>query len=410
MYHTMETKPGEMPIPAGKAAQLCPNCDRAGLSFFYSFEEIPVHSCLLISNRREAMEYPRGDILLGYCSGCGFVTNVKFDPRVHDYSDRYEETQGYSSCFNSFAGSLAGRLVDRYGLRNKDVLEIGCGKGEFLTLLCKLGNNRGVGIDPSFVPERNPASLDLDIRFIRDFYSEKYRHLPADFICCRHTLEHIAPTGEFLRQLRRTIGDKTETLVFFEVPDTLRILREGAFWDIYYEHCSYFSPGSLARLFRASGFTLVDLALDFGRQYILLTARPDKETIKSYFDLENDLTDMTYAVFLFNRICFSKIDWWRNWVSGTMSAGKRVVIWGSGSKGVAFLTTLKRVDRIEYVVDINPYRQGKYMPGTGQEIISPEFLTKYKPHHIIVMNPIYYREIQAELDRLRINTELVPVY
>jgi SAM-dependent methyltransferase len=361
-------------------------------------------------NKKEAMEYPRGNIALGYCSGCGFIANTAFDPQVQEYSTRYEETQGYSSCFNAFAKSLAGHLINRYGLRNKDILEIGCGKGEFLTLLCKLGNNRGIGIDPSFIPERNPASSDLDIKFIQDFYSEKYHHLTADFICCRHTLEHIPQTGEFLRRLRRTIGDKTDTLIFFEVPDTLRILREGAFWDIYYEHCSYFSPGSLAQLFRASGFTLVDLSLGFDEQYVLLTAKPGKESIESYFDLENDLTDMTMAVYLFNRICASKTEWWRNRITGITSGGKRVVIWGSGSKGVAFLTTLKGMDQIEYVVDINPYRQGKYIPGTGQEIVSPKFLMKYKPHHIIVMNPIYRREIQAELDRMKIKAELLPVY
>ena len=68
---------------------------------------------------------------------------------------------------------------------------------------------------------------------------------------CRHTLEHIAPTGRFLRTIRNVIGDRSDTVVLFELPDAVRILREGAFWDINYEHCSYFSPGSLSRLFRA---------------------------------------------------------------------------------------------------------------------------------------------------------------
>jgi hypothetical protein len=85
------------------------------------------------------------------------------------------------------------------------------------------------------------------------------------------------------------------------------------------------------------------------------------------------------------------------------------VIWGSGSKGVAFLTTLGLVQEIEYAVDINPYRQGKFMPGTGQQIVSPEFLKSYRPDMIIVMNPIYCREIQSELRRLHVSAEILSV-
>ena len=62
--------------------------------------------------------------------------------------------------------------------------------------------------------------------------------------------------------------------MFFEVPDTDRVLGEGAFWDIYYEHCSYFTPGSMARAFRAAGFAITRLERDYGDQYLLLEADP----------------------------------------------------------------------------------------------------------------------------------------
>ena len=75
----------------------------------------------------------------------------------------------------------------------------------------------------------------------------------------------------------------------------------------------------------------------------------------------------------------------------------------------AFLTTLKLGEEIEYVVDINPHRQNKYMPGTGQKIVGPEFLADYRPSHIVVMNPIYCKEIQKDLDKLGVKAELLPV-
>lgn len=386
----------------------CPNCGNANLESFYRVSQVPVHSVLLMPDREAAVNYPRGEIELGYCQACGFVTNRRFDPSVHEYSTRYEETQGFSGTFNAFARMLAQQLIDRYQLRGKTILEIGCGKGEFLNLLCELGDNRGIGIDPAYVPQRGDARLAGQVEFIQDFYSEKYADLTADFICCRHTLEHIAPTYEFLAQLRHTLGDR-QSLVFFELPDMMRVLREGAFWDIYYEHCSYFTTGSLARLFRATGFEVLDLELAYDGQYILLTARPVNRLTTPTLAGEDDLAEVDAAVAVFPQVVAHAQRYWRSVVDETVERGERVVVWGSGSKGVALLTTLGLGDEIAGVVDINPYRQGKFMPGTGHPIIAPEQLREIAPQHVLVMNPIYCREIQRDLERLEITAQLHPV-
>ncbi|ULB47451.1 SAM-dependent methyltransferase, partial [Limnospira fusiformis KN01] len=89
--------------------------------------------------------------------------------------------------------------------------------------------------------------------------------------------------------------------------------------------------------------------------------------------------------------------------------GKRVVVWGSGSKCVAFLTTLKTENQVQYIVDINPHRHGQFIPGVGHEIMSPEFLKEYQPDEIIVMNPIYCAEIQKMLDDMGVSTKLIPL-
>ena len=94
---------------------------------FYEFEGVPVHSVLLLPTRGDAMDCPRGDIALGFCRACGFISNVAFDPSLHEYSSRYEATQAFSPTFNAFAHRLATRLIDQYDLHGKDVIEIGCG-------------------------------------------------------------------------------------------------------------------------------------------------------------------------------------------------------------------------------------------------------------------------------------------
>jgi SAM-dependent methyltransferase len=393
-------------FPVERLAVPCPGCGAPEVQLFYGVEGVPVHSCLLMATREQALGYPRGRLRLAACARCGFVTNTAFDPADNAYSAEYEETQGFSPTFGAFAESLVDRLVEEHDLAGRTVLEIGCGKGEFLLLLCARGGCRGIGIDPAFRPDRVPAELSGRVEFIQDLYDERHADLDADLIVCRHTLEHIAPTRAFMQTLRRTIGDRPTTL-FFEVPDVRRVLDEGAFWDLYYEHCSYFSAGSLARLFRSTGFELSALELAYTDQYVIASARPAAGPTSPRFDLEHDLPDLRRGVDDFGDRCRRTLSSWRDFVEQRVARGRRVVLWGSGSKAVAFLTTVRPGDGIEHVVDINPHRHGHFMPGTGQRIVSPETLPTLRPDDVIVMNPVYAPEIREQLERLGVSAEVV---
>ena len=203
---------------------LCPNCGSIGIQVFYETKGVPAHSVLLMSTKEAAITYPRGNIELGFCGTCGFIFNTVFDPELHNYSSQYEETQGFSPTFQTFHRRLAEQLIDQYHLYDKEIIEIGCGKGEFITLLCEIGNNRGVGIDPAFVDERNPSKAGDRVTFIKDFYSEKYADYNGDFVCCKMTIEHIPNPQEFVHMVRRSLADKLDTVVFFQIPNTRHIL------------------------------------------------------------------------------------------------------------------------------------------------------------------------------------------
>jgi SAM-dependent methyltransferase len=387
----------------------CPSCGAVGMEIFYELERVPVHSVLLLPTREEAITYPRGDIRLGFCRACGFISNTAFDPSLHEYSERYEETQGYSPTFNAFARRLAEHVIERYDLHGKDIIEIGCGKGEFITLLCDLGGNRGIGIDPAYVAQRSLAHPSERVTFITDFYSEKYAHLRADFVVCKMTLEHIHQTAAFVGMVRRTLADQPHTTVFFQIPDTTRVLEEIGFWDIYYEHCSYFTPGSLARLFRRCGFDVIDLWRDYGDQYLMIEAQPGSGAGRAFPGLEDDLERTAAGVATLHGEAPQVLRRWRSYLNDQYAAGRRVVLWGSGSKGVAFLTTLGIEREITYTVDINPHKHGMFMAGTGQQIVSPTFLREYRPDVVVVMNPIYRDEIQRDLARLGVSADVVTV-
>ena len=110
-----------------------------------------------------------------------------------------------------------------------------------------------------------------------------------------------------------------------------------------------------------------------------------------------------------NNATRSAIAAWDQRLADAASAGKKTVIWGASSKGVAFLTSLEAGATVEYAVDINPFKRGKFLPGAGQQIVGPEFLKDYDPDLVVVMNSIYLDEIRGDLAKLGLNPEMLAV-
>jgi SAM-dependent methyltransferase len=375
---------------------------------------------------REARSHRKGHIELNACVSCGFIFNPLFDSRLQEFSGRYEETQGFSSTFRAFHRRLATDLIDRFDLRGRRVVEIGCGKGEFLALLCELGDNEGLGFDPAFLPERNPAMDDPRARFVRELYPPPAGVIEQwgtpDFVCCKMTLEHIPDVGRFVRGLRDQPVSDSGTVFFFQVPDAARILEEAAFWDVYYEHCSYFTASSLTRLFAAAGFHVLDTWTDYGDQYLMLAALPafddgsGEESAHSAgtplgaavhgnratgFDpaagTEDERPKVAGSVGTFESRVAEQVAAWRTMIGDARGHGHPTVIWGGGSKAVAFCSAMGTSHQPDLVVDINPYKQGTFLPGTGQEIVAPERLQGRTRSLVIVMNPVYLEEVRVAL-------------
>ena len=391
-----------------KIDKSCPACGEKELTVFFGEESVPQNSCLLMDDPKSAANFPRGKLDVAFCDACGFVTNTSFEPGSAEYSQRYEETQGFSPLFMEFAKELAERWVIDYKLKDRTVLEIGCGKGEFLIEMARAGAGHCIGIDPGVHPERITDPAAKNIEWIADFYNEQYSHIDADVVICRHTLEHIPDVANFMSTIRRAIGDRPDTVVLFELPAVERVLEEIAFWDIYYEHCSYFSLGSLARLFRKTGFEVVELSKEYDDQYLLIAAKPS--SIPAAGDIlpeENDMQALRAGVENF-RAGYKKLaEQWRGRLSDLKDTGGKAVIWGSGSKGVSFINNLGVGEELAAAVDINPHKWGKYMVGSNHEIIAPDQLKQVDPNLVVAMNPIYVDEIGADLKKLGVDAPLV---
>jgi SAM-dependent methyltransferase len=383
-------------------ATACTVCAGTQVDIFVSIPRVPVLCNVLWNTREEACSVARVDIELAFCHGCGHIFNPRFDLGLMDYTQVYENSLHYSPRFQAYADDLAASLVARHQLHGKNIVEIGSGKGDFLEMLCELGDNRGYGFDPSYVPGETERSRTDSVTFIQDFYSVAYADYPADFICCRHTLEHIPQPREFLQMLRRTIGDRTDLAVFFEVPNALATLRGLAIWDIIYEHCSYYTKYSLGYLFAQAGFEVTAIEEVYDGQFLTIEAVPaDGVTIDAQVSWNQPS--------LIAEDISSFADRYRELLGEMQLAGRRGAIWGAGSKGITFLNILDPGQSIPYAVDINPRKQGKFVTGTGQEIVEPAALAAGDIDRIFVMNSIYLDEIRAIVQGLGVDAELLSV-
>ncbi len=158
----------------GATEPICPSCGGSGMTF-YELDDVPVHQVKLVASRADALSCRKGDIRLAFCRDCGFVWNAAFDPAKMQYQEDYESTQAVSPTFNRFHDRLAHDLIERFDLHGKKIVELGCGQGEFITMLAEYGDNHGYGFDQVI----RDNSGNERIKFVKDYYG------PGTVICGR---------------------------------------------------------------------------------------------------------------------------------------------------------------------------------------------------------------------------------
>ncbi|HLR94298.1 MAG TPA: methyltransferase domain-containing protein, partial [Jiangellaceae bacterium] len=172
----------------------------------------PVLTGALFPDRDSARAAVRGPLDLGLCLTCGHVQNTAFDPGLVQYDVTYDNSLHFSGQFQSYADALVQRLVSEYDLRGKHVVEIGSGKGDFLTSLVRAGGNTATGYDPTVEPHTSLPG----VRLVQDYFRPGQHVDPYDLLVCRHVLEHLADPAGLLGSLRKSAPEGA--LLYLEVP------------------------------------------------------------------------------------------------------------------------------------------------------------------------------------------------
>ena len=375
----------------------CPLCGTTPTIEVVRQNQVPAHQNALYDGRLAARSAARGTLDLRLCPNCEFVFNAAFDPALLDYGPNYDNTQTYSAAFSEHLDNLIELLVEDRGIRNRRVVEVGCGKGDFLRRLLQraCGSTTGCGYDPSYLgPDED---LQGRLRFCKTFYGSGTTQR-ADVVVCRHVIEHVPRPLELLRAIRAALHDASRPQVYFETPCVEWILHHRVVWDLFYEHCSLFTARSLAWAFAASNFVPQDVRHVFGSQYLWLEAttgigKPLPSAIGRLERLAADFAKQRQR----------QLEIWQDLLYRLHCRGP-VVVWGAGAKGVTFCNLTDPDQRwLQAIVDINPAKQNKYIAGTGHPILAPGQLTREDNATVLVLNPNYFAEVVQHLKVLNLN-------
>lgn len=336
----------------------------------YRVNQLPIFQNRMYDSEFEARTCPRGDVTLVENLETGLVYNASFHPDLMTYDSRYQNEQAVSPLFAEHLKSVE-KIVERY-MGKVSLVEVGCGKGTFLELL--LANGFDIdGFDPTY-EGTNPR--------IARHYFEPGLGIQAKGLILRHVLEHIQDPYSFLKILCESNGGAG--LVYIEVPCFDWICAHRAWFDVFYEHVNYFRLADFHRMFSR----VVDIGRIFGDQYLYVVA---------------DLASLKKPVYKKESHVNFPVDFLRSLNGQSGGECSRSAVWGGASKGVIFTLLKSQLNQaIETVIDINPAKQGKYLPGSGLLVKSPGDALKTLPQGatIFVMNSNYLEEIKKMSDNL----------
>jgi SAM-dependent methyltransferase len=383
-------------------------CTVCGANEFLDFLEIkgiPAQDGVLWPTREQGLTAPKGDISLSLCLSCGFAGNRTFQPELLKFVG-YNVSLEYSPLYQKFIHTLAAGLIERYAIKGKSVLDIGCGNGYFLKTICALGSNRGVGFDPSYTDLGGHSAED--VMFIRDYYSDRHAEHQGDLVCCRQVIDHLGSPKAFLQMMRCAIGKKAGTVVYVEVPNPERRFQQFVPWNVGYEHGSWFFPESCRLFFELCGFDVKNVSPCHHGDYLGIEAVPSTRSEMSVQPVSKAVVSRLAGDLKTLSSRFeAEVSRWKADLKQMEKEGVRAIPWGAGEHGIGFLNILNIQQRMPYIVDINPTRVGKFLPGTGQEVVAPEFLIQYKPDVVIITNSTYKDEIQKHVAQLGVTCRFI---
>jgi 2-polyprenyl-3-methyl-5-hydroxy-6-metoxy-1,4-benzoquinol methylase len=319
----------------------------------------------------ESLESDNGvDLDVYQCSGCGLV---QLSNAPVPYYKEVIRAAAFSKEMKDFRMAQFNSFIQRFSLKGKKVIEIGCGCGEFLSIMQQL-DVEAHGLEHS--EESATRCVKNGLKVSRGFIeSSDYRldQAPFEAFLILNFLEHLPEPNSTLRGIYNNLTDDAAGLV--EVPNFDMILRKKLFSEFISDHLLYFTRETLNTTLRLNGFDIIDCNEEWHDYIISAIVKKRKKLDISHFyerqaHLKNEIEEY--------------ISRFRD---------KKIAIWGAGHQALAVIALTDIAGRIRYVVDSATFKQGKYTPATHVRIVSPDMLYSDPVDAIIVMAASYSDEV-----------------
>lgn len=305
------------------------------------------------------------------CKGCGLV---QFNcPPVGYYKDVIR-SGGYSTTMVELRRRQYSHLIDTYGLAKKKFIEIGCGQGEFLSVLSEF-DVKAYGIEHKDSLVEIAKSKGLNVQ--KDFMLNEDTRLdggPFDVFLSFNFLEHQPDPNGMIQGIYNNLTEDGMGLV--TVPSLEYILEHNGYYELLRDHLAYYTFETLAFLFHKNGFDVLEKEM-INRDTLSVVVKKRK---RLNVDCLLNSVDSIYREI-------------NQYIDKFNKEGKTVAVWGASHQGFTLASTAQLEGKVKYIIDSAPFKQGRFAPGSHIPIVSPDEAERNLPDAIIIMAPGYTNEI-----------------
>ncbi len=304
------------------------------------------------------------DLEVCQCKRCGLI---QLSNRPVPYYKEVIRASAFSGEMEKFRREQFEDFVAKHSLHSKKVIEIGTGKGEYLSLMKDCGVD-AYGIE--YAQDSVDACLAADLNVSRDYITHwgyRLSNAPFNAFFILNFFEHIPDPNATLDALYRNTTDDAIGLI--EVPNFDMILKNNLFTEFIGDHLFYFTKETLRSTLERNGYEVLECK-EVWYDYILsATVRKRQQVDVTSFDHQRNHLYAELHKFV--------------------DSFDRVAVWGAGHQSLAVLSLLDLQDKVQYVIDSAPFKQGKYTPATHIPIFPPATLAVEPVDAVIIMAASY---------------------